>query len=108
MAGAPFPLPAHRTGRAVFRHPALGQELTPLPTEDSWCEAASGPAPAHRAATCRGAVIPPDSIACACQSFAFHATIDVCRERSQVAAPLAVSVSWEYNLLVGQRVSEIS
>ena len=27
---APFPHPAHRTGRAVFPHPALGQDLTPL------------------------------------------------------------------------------
>ena len=25
---APFPHPAHRTGRAVFRHPALGPYLT--------------------------------------------------------------------------------
>ncbi len=28
MADAPFPLPAHRTGRAVFPHPALGQGNT--------------------------------------------------------------------------------
>ena len=33
VADAPFPLPAHRTGRADFPHPALGQELTPSPTE---------------------------------------------------------------------------
>src|SRR5580692_11369373 len=26
---APFPRPAHRTGRADFPHPALGQDLTP-------------------------------------------------------------------------------
>src|SRR5260370_4446166 len=26
----PFPHPAHRTGRADFPHPALGQHLTPL------------------------------------------------------------------------------
>ena len=26
---APFPHPAHRTGRADFPHPALGQDLTP-------------------------------------------------------------------------------
>src|SRR5258708_786003 len=26
----PFPHPAHRTGRADFPHPALGQDLTPL------------------------------------------------------------------------------
>src|SRR3954471_9219954 len=26
---APFPLPAHRTGRARLRHPALGQGSTP-------------------------------------------------------------------------------
>jgi hypothetical protein len=29
---APFPHPAHRTGRADFRHPALGQDITPSPT----------------------------------------------------------------------------
>ena len=29
---APFPHPAHRTGRADFPHPALGQGLTPSPT----------------------------------------------------------------------------
>jgi hypothetical protein len=29
---APFPHPAHRTGQAVFPHPALGQDLTPSPT----------------------------------------------------------------------------
>ena len=28
-AVAPFPHPAHRTGRADFPHPALGQDLTP-------------------------------------------------------------------------------
>ena len=28
----PFPHPPHRTGRAVFPHPALGQDLTPSPT----------------------------------------------------------------------------
>ena len=33
VADAPFPLPAHRTGRADFPHPALGQELTRSPTE---------------------------------------------------------------------------
>src|SRR5260370_21647891 len=27
---APFPHPAHRTGRADLPHPALGQDLTPL------------------------------------------------------------------------------
>src|SRR3974377_889695 len=29
-AMAPFPHSAHRTGRADFPHPALGQDLTPL------------------------------------------------------------------------------
>ena len=29
---APFPHPAHRTGRADFPHPALGQDLTPSST----------------------------------------------------------------------------
>ena len=32
-AVTPFPHPAHRTGRADFPHPALGQVLTPSPTE---------------------------------------------------------------------------
>ncbi len=31
-AMTPFPHPAHRTGRADFPHPALGQDLTPSPT----------------------------------------------------------------------------
>ena len=31
-AVAPFPHPAHRTGRADFPHPALGQDLTPSST----------------------------------------------------------------------------
>src|ERR1700731_295859 len=30
-AMAPFPHPAHRTGRADFPHPALGQDVTPSP-----------------------------------------------------------------------------
>ena len=28
----PFPHPSHRTGRADFPHPALGQDITPTPT----------------------------------------------------------------------------
>src|SRR5215472_11803679 len=31
-AVALFPHPAHRTGRADFPHPALGQDVTPSPT----------------------------------------------------------------------------
>src|SRR5262245_21442840 len=31
-AMAPFPHPAHRTGRADFPHPALGQDVTLSPT----------------------------------------------------------------------------
>ncbi len=31
-AMTPFPHPAHRTGRADFPHPALGQDFTPSPT----------------------------------------------------------------------------
>ena len=31
-AVAPFPHPSHRTGRADFPHPALGQDLTPSST----------------------------------------------------------------------------
>jgi hypothetical protein len=65
VAFAPFPLPAHRTGRADFRHPALGQELTPSPTEGSWFERSSGPVPARRAGLDREVVTRPDSTACA-------------------------------------------
>src|SRR5207253_10093714 len=32
LAVAPFPHPAHRTGRADLPHPALGQDFTPSPT----------------------------------------------------------------------------
>jgi hypothetical protein len=32
FSGAPFPHPAHQTGRAIFPHPAFGQELTRSPT----------------------------------------------------------------------------
>jgi len=32
---APFPVPARRTGRADFRHPALGQGITLRPTNSS-------------------------------------------------------------------------
>ncbi len=32
-AMAPFPHPAHRTGRALLTHPALGQDFTPSHTE---------------------------------------------------------------------------
>ena len=38
----PFLLPAHRTGRADFPHPALGQELTPSPTESFEGERTNG------------------------------------------------------------------
>src|SRR5262245_29285838 len=65
VADAPFPLPAHRTGRAVFRHPALGQELMLSPTESSWGERSSRSSPARRAGTDRGIVGSPDSRACA-------------------------------------------
>src|SRR6478609_7561788 len=40
---APFPHPAHRTGRADFPHPALGQDLTPSPTARcDWRRAVDG------------------------------------------------------------------
>ncbi len=32
-AVTPFPHPAHRTGRALLTHPALGQDITPSHTE---------------------------------------------------------------------------
>ena len=32
-AMTPFPHPAHRTGRALLTHPALGQDITPSHTE---------------------------------------------------------------------------
>jgi hypothetical protein len=54
-----------RSGRPDLRHPALGQELTLSPMESSSGEQAGEPVPAHRAGTYRGAVIRPDSIACA-------------------------------------------
>jgi len=66
VAGAPVPLPAHRTGRAVFRHPALGQELTLSPTGRSSDGRANEPGPARRAGTDRGTVSCPDSSVCAC------------------------------------------
>jgi hypothetical protein len=65
VANAPFPLPAHRTGRAVFRHPALGQDVTLSPTGRSSEGRSSGPGPARRAGTDRGTVSSPDSSACA-------------------------------------------
>ena len=61
MAEAPFPLPAHRTGRADFPHPALGQELMLSPTGSSWYGRSSGSGPARRAGTGRGIVWCPDS-----------------------------------------------
>src|SRR5919112_5436980 len=65
VAAAPFPLPAHRTGQAVFPHPALGQELMLSPTGSSSGGRSSGPGPALRAGTDRGTVMSPDSSACA-------------------------------------------
>ena len=65
VAFAPFPLPAHRTGRAVFRHPALGQELTLSPTGSSWSVRSGGPVPTRRAGTDRGTVTFPGSSPCA-------------------------------------------
>ncbi len=44
---APFPHPAHRTGRADFPHPALGQDLTPSPT--ARCARAQSSVRAHSA-----------------------------------------------------------
>ncbi len=42
---APFPHPAHRTGRADFPHPALGQDFTPSPTASHAPATAALPAP---------------------------------------------------------------
>ena len=36
MTEVPFLLPAHRTGQAVFPHPALGQESTEVRRWDGW------------------------------------------------------------------------
>src|SRR3954453_20808604 len=66
VAGDPFPLPAHRTGRAVFRHPALGQDVTPSPTGNSSGGRPSGPDRARCAGIDRDTVTYPDSSACAC------------------------------------------
>src|SRR5687768_925858 len=42
---APFPHPAHRTGRALLTHPALGQALMLSPTAGRACEGPNEPAP---------------------------------------------------------------
>jgi hypothetical protein len=44
----PFPHPAHRTGRALFRHPAPGQGITRSPTEGAASAEASGRDPTSR------------------------------------------------------------
>ena len=62
MADAPFPLPAHRTGRADFPHPALGQELTPSPTGRSSGRSHRRTRPNSSCRySCRGIVSSPDS-----------------------------------------------
>ena len=38
----PFPHPAHRTGRADFLHPALGQVIMPSPTAGYGCASVGG------------------------------------------------------------------
>jgi ferredoxin len=38
----PFPHPAHRTGRADFPHPALGQVIMPSPTAGYGCASVGG------------------------------------------------------------------
>src|SRR5271163_1350695 len=50
----PFPNPALRTGRALFRHPALGQDIIPSPTEACPSTQAAGRAPDSRKDTHRG------------------------------------------------------
>jgi len=63
---APFPSPAHRTGRAVFPHPALGEGLTRSPTQSSLTSRSVAPVPTGHAGSdpCR----PPTrwTAACAC------------------------------------------
>src|SRR3954451_11913577 len=55
-AVAPFPHPAHRTGRADFPHPALGQELTPSPAESCEGGRTSGSGRIRHAASRQGIV----------------------------------------------------
>ena len=45
QAVAPFPHPAHRTGRADFPHPALGQDIMPSPTAGYGFGLANGSVP---------------------------------------------------------------
>jgi hypothetical protein len=46
-AMTPFPHPAHRTGRALLTHPALGQDITPSHTEGHEQPSDQPPGPWH-------------------------------------------------------------
>ena len=62
---APFPHPAHQTGRAVFPHPAFGQGITRSPT--GRCASASpiSKVPTRRTGIHRGSVRCPGPLPCA-------------------------------------------
>ena len=62
---APFPPPAHRTGRADFPHPALGQGFTLSPTESCAFAAEAEPAPASVQGIRPGSVTFPGLESCA-------------------------------------------
>ena len=54
----PFPHPAHRTGRAVLPHPALGQDITLSPTEGSASAQVGVPNPDPGIGTYAGSAFP--------------------------------------------------
>src|SRR3990172_10237229 len=66
LSHAPFPHPAHRTGRAVLPHPALGQGLTLSPTGSLPSAAAVEPTPAFGAGIRRGIASSRALTPCAC------------------------------------------
>src|SRR6516162_9956564 len=57
-APTPSPHPAHRTGRAHFAHPALGERFTRSPTESCRSAREAGPSQAPRAGSRRDTVAP--------------------------------------------------
>ena len=66
LAVAPFPHPSHRTGRADFPHPALGQDFTPSPTARHAPSARGGRDPWSRRDTREDSPHTRDAAPCAC------------------------------------------
>ena len=62
---APFPPPAHQTGRADFPHPAFGQGFMRSPTERCVCPREVGPSRVRHAGKSQGTVKIPVPAACA-------------------------------------------